>query len=428
MKALNFLELKTLVQTLGPALERAQLQEVYCNDKGVVLGFHLRGQTLWLVADMSPNAPVLLLFENTPPWKKTTQQKPVGLFLKSHAVNLYFKEITLLQEWGRVLLITLVGGDKKCEIEVRLIPKQANMIVSCRETEFSKAKSIAWDKPKELQVHSQEMALDVGRSVEEVIKEWRAQYEKGTKTALDPFEFWNKQRLKDIDKKQKALIEIQKQLEQDLPGWWFAIGKSLKENWSFEGLTHEQLQVLDLQQSVQGNMEKAFQKAKQLEQKRQGTLARVEILKKEISQLEKAHFSPKQEKQKISQRDLMKASESKGRKWELASGAVAYIGKTALDNLSLLRAAKAWDYWLHLRDYPGAHAIIRRQKDQKVTDEDISKVATWVAKESITSKESLSQVRLSVVLVECRYVRPIKGDKAGKVTYTHPRVLEVTLP
>ncbi len=111
----------------------------------------------------------------------------------------------------------------------------------------------------------------------------------------------------------------------------------------------------------------------------------------------------------------------------LSSGALAYCGKSAADNLALLRQAKAWDYWLHLRDYPGAHAIIHRQRDQLISEGEIFEVAEWVAKESLSSKSLLVGQKIAIVMVECRFVRPIKGDKLGRVTYHSERTLSFTL-
>lgn len=134
----------------------------------------------------------------------------------------------------------------------------------------------------------------------------------------------------------------------------------------------------------------------------------------EILSLEAQNYSPRAKKQTV---DLMKQAEAKGRKLHLASGAIVYCGKSAGDNLSLLRKARAWDLWLHLKDYPGAHAIIHRQKDQVIGGAELYQAAEWVVKESFASMHLEVGARLDVVIVECRFVRPIKGDKLGRVTY-----------
>lgn len=424
MKALNFNETKTLVQIIGPALERGQLQDIYSNDRGLALGFHLRGKTKWLIIDLIPNSPSLLLFENWCPWKKSVKHKPVSLFLRAHGVNLYVQSLELLESLGRVALLRLTGGGQQVEIEIQLIPKQANLLVR------TESKSISWEKPKVLSEPPAMDPLIISRTVDEIHEEWKSEYSSPLiKVGIDPREVWEKQKLRNIEKKKKALIEIDKQFEDNIVGKWFRLGDSIKEQWSIKELESDLLALVDPALSVQENMGRAYNKAKQIQQKQSGALLRKQVLVEEINKLNKMTYSEGVRQQELStkKRDLLQQSESRGRKLILNDGAIAYVGKSATDNLAILRAAKAWDLWLHLRDYPGAHAVIHRNKDQILSDTELNKVAGWVAKESASSKNLLSGSRLSVVVVECRYVRPIKGDKTGRVNYTHPRVLEVII-
>ena len=103
------------------------------------------------------------------------------------------------------------------------------------------------------------------------------------------------------------------------------------------------------------------------------------------------------------------------------------MGKSAQDNLQLLRQAKAWDLWIHLKDYPSAYAIMQKAKEQKVSDSAITQASQWLVKESLKNKKNLAGVKLSVVITECRHVRPIKGDRLGRVTYHHARELLITV-
>ena len=43
------------------------------------------------------------------------------------------------------------------------------------------------------------------------------------------------------------------------------------------------------------------------------------------------------------------------------------------------------------------------------------------------SKKLISGAKLAVVIVECRHVKPLKGDKLGRVTYHHPREMLITV-
>lgn len=418
MKALTQQELQTFVSTFKPVLEGAQLQEVLVSDRGLALGFR-RETSLWLILDLVPNTPMMLLFDGNNPFKKGPKAKPVSLFLRSHAEDLYITDFFVEEQWGRVAKLVLKNTHKSCEIEIRLIPKQCNVIVK------AEGKTIAWDRPLDLNPPPVVENPPPARSLEEIHEEWLSEQQgKAPKPSLDPVAQWEKQRQKDLEKKRKALEEITKQVESEPEALWSEAGNWLK--------THGNLQVpehlkscINFKESLSWNIETCFAKAKQLAAKKDGARERLAELVLEIAALEKASYSEKSQAPKLV--DLMQKTEARGRKLHLQSGAIAYCGKSAADNLALLRQAKAWDYWLHLKDYPGAHAIIHRQRDQEVPAAEIQQVAGWVAKESLSSKSIMLGQKVAVVMVECRFVRPIKGDRLGRVTYHSEKTFHFTL-
>lgn len=416
MKAMSLLELRTLVTELGDLLADAQLQDVISNDRGLALGF--RGtKHFWLTLDMNPSNPFCLVFVDYCPFKKGSKPKPIALFLNSHGKNLYFRKIWLDEAYGRVLRIELANSQKSCELQLILIPRQANMLVE------SEGKSIAWEKPRELQAQTETGELPEPRDLGEIHEEWLAEFQGGVRPSIDPLAQWEKKKAKDLEKKRKALEEIEKTLAENSADKYYELGAYLKtlapEDFSQKKVPTVWHGLLDFKQKLFGNIEMVFEKAKQAASKVQGTQERRQIVIDEIEKLEKSTFESSQRqagaRPKID--DLMKNIEAKGRKLHLASGAIVYCGKSAADNLTLLRKAKAWDYWLHLKDYPGAHAIVHRTRDQEIPFEELQKAALWVLKESLSSKAFMVGEKYAVVLVECRFVRPIKGDKLGRVTY-----------
>jgi predicted ribosome quality control (RQC) complex YloA/Tae2 family protein len=418
MKSLNQQELRTFARTVEPFLKGAQLQEVLSNDQGLALGFY-RERMLWLLVDLRPATPAILFFQDPVPFQKAQKSKPVSLFLSSHGKNRIFRSLEVQEEWGRVLKIELGNIDSiACEIEIQLIPKQVNFIVRADK------KTISWEKPRALKEASPEVDREQ-RSFEEFHQEWLNENKKSSPQGLDPKAQWEKQRQKDLEKKTKALGEIQKKLSEDQSTPWKKIGEILKVE-GFAGVDADSKKYIDTKQSVSWNIENAFQKGKQLAQKKVGTEERMRIIQGEIEALEKAQFRPKSAVAKPAD-DFMKKSAARGRTLPLPEGATAYIGKSGADNLALLRQAKAWDYWLHLKDYPGAHAIIHRQKNQEISRDEMMQVALWVARESLSSKTLTLGQKLAVVFVECRFVKPIKGDKMGRVTYHSEKNLSVTL-
>ncbi|MGZ3774760.1 MAG: DUF814 domain-containing protein [Pseudobdellovibrionaceae bacterium] len=417
MKALTQQELQHFVSHFKPILDGCQLQEILVNDRGLAFGFHGAAH-YWLVLDLLPNAPMMLVFEETCPFKKGLKSKPVSLFLNSHGKNLYLTSMAVLHEYGRVVRLLLKNSQTECEIEIRLIPKQCNVIVKAH------GKQVAWDRPLELTSALYIENPPVPRSLEEIHEQWLAEQGTAKKSSLDPVAQWEKQKAKDLEKKKKALGEIEKQIASDEQDLWAEVGQYLKTHGNLTVPEHLNAYI-DSKESLSWNIERSFSKAKQLAQKKEGAKERLKELKIEIEQLEKSTYKQKQTKKSID--DLMQKAEARGRKLHLESGALAYCGKSAADNLALLRQAKSWDYWLHLRDYPGAHAIIHRQREQQIFDSDIQKVAEWVAKESLSSKALMVGQKMVVVIVECRFVRPIKGDKLGRVTYHSEKTLSFTL-
>lgn len=417
MKSLTQQELKHFVTHFGPILDGSQLQDVLVSDRGLALGFH-SDVHYWMILDLMPNAPMILLFEEECPFKKGPKTKPVSLFLNSHGKDLYFTSMKVLEEYGRVIQLVLKNSQMECELEIRLIPKQCNLIVKAH------GKQVAWDRPLELSPGPQVENPPAPRTLEEIHEEWLAEQNSVKKPSLDPVAQWEKQKKKDLEKKNKALGEIEKQINSEAQDLWYEAGLYLKTHGHLDVPGHLSSYV-DPRESLSWNIERSFSKAKQLTQKKEGARERFEELKKEIEVLEKSTYRAKPQKNSLD--DLMKKTEARGRKLHLESGALAYCGKSGADNLALLRQAKAWDYWMHLKDYPGAHAIIHRQRDQLIPEKEIQEVAQWVAKESLSSKSLMVGQRVATVLVECRFVRPIKGDKLGRVTYHSEKTYNFTL-
>jgi predicted ribosome quality control (RQC) complex YloA/Tae2 family protein len=417
MQSLGFSDLKNFCHWLENQLVGFQLQDLWTNGEILVFEFYDHKEK-YLCIDTRMVAPQLVLIQKRPEISKV--KKPVGLFLNSHAKNLRLDKVVFCEEKGRVLEIHLGTKERACLLEIQLIPKNFNLIV------HSEAKKISWNPIREL-------PASVNPNDEAIVFDWDQHsldwYQqltgkgksKSEPVALDP-------RPKQIEKKKKALAAIHENLLNDETSHYRSLGEALKISAQVPPhLKH----LYNEKRSKSWNMETAFSKMKGLERKRKGTESRVEILKNEILKLENSlqaqpHWqateqSPKGQKQSSANKLLMKAK-SKGRKKQFADGIEAVIGKSAAENLSILRSAQGWDLWMHLKDFPGAHAIITRTRHQKVPQEIIHEVAVWLFEQSFSGKKMNIGVKFEVVVVECRFVRPIKGDRLGRVTYQNPQV------
>ena len=415
MKAYHQTELEDFVSWADEALKGSQLQDIESYEEAVVLGFYLKGRgTKHLVLEMNKSAPMALLFDKNP-FVTKKKVKPVSLFLAAHARDLHVQKIESLKDFGRIFTIYLASSERKSEIEIHLIPKAPNITV------ITEGKKISWNRPKDL-VQIETPPLEEVRSIAAIHNEWLKQRKNPVTGSSSPELKIRKKLEKDLQKKKKALSEIDQILDSKESDDWYHLGELLKSKKPNQ-LGPEWDVFLDRKKSQAWNLEQSFQKAKQMVKKRQGTLERKKIIESEVSTLENqmdgeierlAQAEPALPKRK----NLV---EVKTRKKLLASGATAFLGKSAEDNMKILRQSQAWDFWLHLRDYPSAHAVIHRTKNQEISRPELNQVALWLAQESLQKKILLPGMRLEIVYTECRHVRPIKGDKLGRVHYQNER-------
>lgn len=102
-------------------------------------------------------------------------------------------------------------------------------------------------------------------------------------------------------------------------------------------------------------------------------------------------------------------------------GFVILIGRSAAQNHTLITERSAvGDLWLHARDLPGGHVIVKND-GRPIPDEVVRRAAELAAYYS-AGRQNAS---VEVVITERRYVRPVKGGKPGMVTYRKERTLSV---
>lgn len=176
-----------------------------------------------------------------------------------------------------------------------------------------------------------------------------------------------------------------------------------------------------------------FELAKKLERKLEGTrkrLAELERLAAEDAQSggegqsARAHSKRKPvAESSTSKPSLLQQAEARGRSLAIADDLVFYIGKSAEDNLRLLRRAQSFDYWFHVRGRTGAHGILRRARGRVVSEAELQACARALVEQSLKKRAvDLRGESFDVSLCEVRFVKPVKGAK-GLVHFTHDRTL-----
>lgn len=427
---LNLAEVAQIAISLQ-SLVGAQLQDCVQTASELGLAFYHDREMLWLWFDFHPQRPLVVRIEQKPPTRKKIA-RPLTLFLRSRFFGRRLKAIRADLERGRILIFEFHRSSSEesqnsIELEIRLIPHAFNAIAKDGPA------SIAEEKPKDLPPSP---LVDLGelevRNWEEIEAAWWALQNAKTTTAIgapsDAAKIEAKWK-KAVEKKETALVRMSEELAHKTSGLHRALGDWLKTGPDLSDIPDQWREFVDTEKSLSWNIEQAFHRAKENERKAQGTRDRIALVTKELNELKKSgprNFDP-DDREKKANASLLNRADAKGRRHSLGDLEL-YIGKSAADNMALLRRAQPFDLWLHLRDYPGSHVILRRSRGRVVTDVELREASVWAIEQSLGKRaRELAGQRFDVLIVECRYVRPIKGDKLGRVNYSNDRVLTVRL-
>ncbi|PWU17359.1 MAG: hypothetical protein C5B49_09095 [Bdellovibrio sp.] len=421
MKVLNALELGDEISSIQGRIEGAQLQRTW-TDGDELLCLELHGKdSLVILIDLRRAHPFVVFLwgqELLARWKDvsktfTKKPKPLSLFLTAHAGNLFVQELNWRAEEGRVVEFHFgkANSPRRCDLRLVLVPHAVNAIVEAGE------KKVSWNPTRELAATVTDLLPPEPRDWQQWGQDFLSWRWPGQATSRKSSIDIESKLRKDLAKKIVARGKLEESLHSDLESRLRQMGEALKQP---QEVPEEFMDLWDPRMTVAGNREKAFAKAKSLKQKRQGTELRLKTINEEIARMELQLVHPESirasPKQAPPGTRAMANSAARGRTLQLAGGLQAIIGKSGADNLAILRQARPFDLWLHIKDEPSAHAIIFRNKGQSVPHSELERVARWILEQKTRGK--LSQpMKFEVLVVECRYVRPIKGDKLGRVTY-----------
>jgi len=119
-----------------------------------------------------------------------------------------------------------------------------------------------------------------------------------------------------------------------------------------------------------------------------------------------------------------KASEKPSQpfKFKAKDGTIILVGKNNYQNDKLtFKTAHRKDIWLHTKDFPGSHVLIRCENDTPAEDTLLlaANLAAYFSKANHSSK-------VPVDYTPCRYVKKPTGAKPGFVIFTNQKTLYVT--
>lgn len=138
----------------------------------------------------------------------------------------------------------------------------------------------------------------------------------------------------------------------------------------------------------------------------------IEVIKEELTAegYLKKKSSKKQKRKKPSQPDQYLSTD----------GTLILVGKNNLQNDQLsLKTAKKTDYWLHAKNIPGSHVIIKSDQPSDETITEAAELAAYFSKYRHSAQ-------IPVDLVQVKHLRKPNGAKPGYVIYENQKTIIVT--
>lgn len=461
---MNTLEIDQSLEEIEAYLG-SEVQSISFTRGTLILGlFHsLTAQVAYLILLAKPPKSAIVLTEE--PLKKVkSETKPLYLFAKAHLLGTKFVAARRDQKLGRVVHLDFVGRSDKGQptdlrLEQNLVPVAWNISLTVGD------KCVSLNKPKALaaQVFSGHLA-DTGSSnsagaeegghlqkepftplvtrgdvshqmssqLERIKNEtlsalWGVKTEKAKEIKVPPLS-------QEVAKKQKLLQKLKEDEldKRDLHYDQFAelvVTDSKQAALEFPHFYDGSQNVYVQQKDAYDKHKKNQQKIERLLERQQEVLSELQTLQ-DLSPAEWTKLYQQKQSQRLqtSKTNKQKGSNIEARKFEVSTDSVVYLGKSAQDNLRLLRQAKAWHYWVHIKDRSSAYALLQCPKDKKITYDEIVRIVRWWHEASASFAKSFQEGdKVSILVTQCRYVRPIKGDKLGRVTYSHEQVFTISL-
>ncbi len=125
-------------------------------------------------------------------------------------------------------------------------------------------------------------------------------------------------------------------------------------------------------------------------------------------------------KRVTSRKQQRQLPESRPYRYLSADGIEILVGRNSIQNDRLTQSAAGNEMWLHAKDMPGSHVIIRREGEIPLTTlRQAALLAAWYSKGRNSST-------IPVDYTLRKYVKKPSGAAPGKVVYTHQKTAYVT--
>jgi predicted ribosome quality control (RQC) complex YloA/Tae2 family protein len=190
------------------------------------------------------------------------------------------------------------------------------------------------------------------------------------------------------------------------------------------------------------NMQKLFARSRRLTAARSGITSRLNLARSDLDDLEQraVAIAPPLDLaalQAVEERwhhegFLRRRKASKGRNvrrqafrtYQSATGKPILVGRSGPDNHELtFRVAKGSDLWMHARNRPGAHVVVRLERGEEIDPQTLTDAATMAA----FGAGAKVGDKVEVGYTRAKHVHPIKGAAPGLVSVAKGRTLLVQI-
>ena len=327
---------------------------------------------------------------------------PILNFFKAHFVGGLLESLEIAQKPNRTLRIHFSKGPSQPTIVFKCFPHGQHLQL------FSDGKFVQFPlRPKEDEAENVtfvEPEKQTGWAFNDEIADRVGSLGPRQKVAK-PEQTYRGRLIRKIERSLAALdAGVEKSKEEDL----VKITKLQKEA--------EQMQGGDQIQSI-------FTEIKRLKRKALQTATRRNEL---LGQLEKIRSMPDDTEEPAMPSKTSAQGGFSGTRVRLDERCELWVGRTDWQNDDLLRTAAPHELWIHLRDYPGAHGVIRCPKKTVPTPAQIEQSCRIVA---ILSQKKKSPFQagepLDFIVTPKKFVKKPKGAAPGRVIVERESVRRV---
>jgi predicted ribosome quality control (RQC) complex YloA/Tae2 family protein len=180
--------------------------------------------------------------------------------------------------------------------------------------------------------------------------------------------------------------------------------------------------VLDPSQGPGANLDRLYRKARRVEAARAALQARLEETRQELARgpaqaLGGDGSAPTRRRGRDD-----RGESGPYRRYVSSDGWAIWVGRNGAENDRLLREARPWDLWLHARQAPGAHVLLRKPgREARPPDRTLAEAAGLAAAHSRLREDG----GVEVLVAEVSRVRKPKGAGRGRVVVGGERTLRV---